>query len=96
MTNALARVCVDPLADHYAKLGANKLSMVFIRSVVESIPLQDPLFDIVTSINNFEAARNLVGQEGAVNHGHVEGGTANARTTAIRMPALKGPSLSSG
>lgn len=58
MIEAKTRVCLDPLADKYGRLGANTHDMVYVRSGVESMPLLDSSFDVVTSINNFDHVSN--------------------------------------
>lgn len=52
--NAAQRVCADPLAIKYGKLGSNEQSMVYVQSGAESMPFPTASFDVVATINNLD------------------------------------------
>ena len=56
---ASERVGLDPLADNYLKLGADKHQMKYVASPSESIPYEDHYFDIVTSFNSLDHVHDL-------------------------------------
>jgi ubiquinone/menaquinone biosynthesis C-methylase UbiE len=57
--NTKERVGLDPLADEYLKLGANKQQMKYISSGSENIPFEDNYFDVVCSFNSLDHVDNL-------------------------------------
>lgn len=56
---ARERVGLDPLADEYRALGADRHKMTYIRSGAESIPFPDGHFDIVTTFNSLDHVDNV-------------------------------------
>lgn len=57
--NALERVGVDPLADRYLKMGADKHAMRYVKAGCEAIPFEDGHFDIVTALNSLDHVENV-------------------------------------
>lgn len=53
------RYGLDPLANEYLKLGADKHKMKYVASGAEKIPFDDGYFDIVTSFNNIDHVDDL-------------------------------------
>ena len=53
-THAKKRVCVDPLANEYAAIGATNHTATYIVAGVESIPLPNSSYDVISSINNLD------------------------------------------
>lgn len=53
------RIGIDPLADKYRKLGADKLSMELIKASAENIPFEDEYFDVVCSFNSIDHVKYL-------------------------------------
>ena len=56
---ASRRIGLDPLADKYLELGADKHQMEYISSPSENIPLPDSACDAVFSFNSFDHVDNL-------------------------------------
>lgn len=56
---ASERVGLDPLANEYLKLGADKHKMRYVDSGSESMPFKDGHFDVVTSFNSLDHVANL-------------------------------------
>lgn len=57
--HALERVGVDPLADRYLKMGADKHAMRYVKAGCEAIPFEDGHFDIVTALNSLDHVENV-------------------------------------
>lgn len=57
--SASERVGLDPLADEYLKLGADKHSMRYVSAQSENMPLESSYFDIVCSFNSLDHVDNL-------------------------------------
>lgn len=57
--NAKERIGLDPLAEDYLKLGANKHEMKYVASGSEEIPFGDSYFDIVCSFNSIDHVEDL-------------------------------------
>jgi len=53
------RVGLDPLADQYRKLGADKHQMRYVAAPSESIPFPDNHFDVVMSFNSLDHVADL-------------------------------------
>lgn len=53
------RVGLDPLANSYLKLGADKHKMQYVATGVEKIPYPDRYFDVVCSFNSLDHVDNL-------------------------------------
>src|SRR4051794_25469220 len=51
---AAERVGLDPLANRYLKLGADRHRMRYVASGVEQIPFEDGHFDIVSCLNSLD------------------------------------------
>ena len=51
MDAAAERVGLDPLADRYLKLGADRHAMRYVAGPAEAMPLPDAYFDVVTAFN---------------------------------------------
>ncbi len=58
-TMAAECVGLDPLADSYLKMGADKHRMRYVKAGSEAIPFEDNYFDIVTSFNSLDHVDNL-------------------------------------
>lgn len=56
---AAERVGLDPLADKYLKLGANKHKMSYVKAYSEAIPFNDNYFDVVCTFNSVDHVDNL-------------------------------------
>lgn len=56
---AAERVGLDPLADHYKKLGAARHRMRYLAVGAESIPFADGHFDVVCSFNSLDHVDSL-------------------------------------
>jgi len=56
---AAERVGMDPLAEEYAKLGAAKQQMSYVKGYSEAIPFDDGYFDVVCSFNSLDHVSNL-------------------------------------
>ncbi len=50
---------LDPLADKYLKMGAQKHTMNYVKGVSESIPFEDNVMDIVCSFNSLDHVDNV-------------------------------------
>jgi ubiquinone/menaquinone biosynthesis C-methylase UbiE len=48
------RIGLDPLADKYLKLGADKHKMAYVNAPVEKIPFDEDYFDVVSSFNSLD------------------------------------------
>lgn len=57
--NASERIGLDPLADKYLSLGADKHQMQYVSSASENIPFQDSYFDITCSFNSLDHVENV-------------------------------------
>ncbi len=53
------RVGLDPLADEYLKLGADRHQMRYVAAPSEAIPFPDGHFDVVTSFNSLDHVADL-------------------------------------
>ncbi len=53
------RVGIDPLADEYKKLGADKHQMEYVASPSEKIPFENDFFDVVCSFNSLDHVDNV-------------------------------------
>jgi ubiquinone/menaquinone biosynthesis C-methylase UbiE len=53
------RIGLDPLADPYQLLGANKHKMRYVNGQAENIPFPNEFFDIVFSFNSLDHVDNL-------------------------------------
>lgn len=53
------RIGLDPLANEYQKLGADKHKMAYVAAPSEAIPFTDNYFDVVTSFNSLDHVENL-------------------------------------
>ena len=51
---ASERIGLDPLADEYLKLGADKHKMTYVNAPAEKIPFDEGYFDIVSSFNSLD------------------------------------------
>ena len=51
---ASERIGLDPLADEYLKLGADKHKMMYVNAPAEKIPFDEGYFDIVSSFNSLD------------------------------------------
>lgn len=58
-TTAAERVGLDPLANSYLKLGADKHKMTYVNSGSEHIPFGDNHFDVVCSFNSLDHVDDL-------------------------------------
>lgn len=58
-TNAAECVGLDPLANEYLKLGADKHRMQYVNAGSEAIPFEDNYFDVVTSFNSLDHVDDL-------------------------------------
>ena len=56
---ATERVGVDPLADDYLKIGADKHQMDYVCAPSERMPFADEHFDVLTSFNSLDHVDNL-------------------------------------
>lgn len=56
---AAERVGLDPLANEYLRLGADKHAMRYVASPAEKIPFADGHFDVVCSFNSLDHVDNL-------------------------------------
>ena len=56
---AADRVGLDPLADEYLKLGADRHKMRYVKSGSEEMPFEDGFFDVVCSFNSLDHVGNL-------------------------------------
>ncbi|BAY17053.1 ubiquinone biosynthesis O-methyltransferase [Anabaenopsis circularis NIES-21] len=52
--SASERIGLDPLADEYLKLGADKHKMSYVAAPSEKIPFADEYFDVVCSFNSLD------------------------------------------
>ncbi|MEX1010853.1 MAG: class I SAM-dependent methyltransferase [Balneolaceae bacterium] len=57
--HAARRVGLDPLADRYLKLGADRHEMEYVASGSEEIPFPDGMFDIVTAFNSLDHVSDI-------------------------------------
>lgn len=55
---AKSRVCVDPIARRYGRLGARAHKMVYVQSAAERMPFLDGSFDVVATINSLDHTEN--------------------------------------
>lgn len=55
---AKKRVGLDPLANSYLKLGADKHAMKYVNSTSESMPFEDSSFDVTCSFNSLDHVNN--------------------------------------
>jgi ubiquinone/menaquinone biosynthesis C-methylase UbiE len=51
---ATERIGLDPLADDYLKLGADRHKMKYVKAAAESVPFPNGYFDVVTSFNSLD------------------------------------------
>lgn len=58
-TNAAECIGLDPLAEKYLKMGADKHRMRYVNAGSEDIPFEDNYFDIVTSFNSLDHVDDL-------------------------------------
>lgn len=58
-TNAAERIGLDPLAEKYLRLGADKQTMRYIAAGSEAIPFPDGYFDLVSSFNSLDHVDDL-------------------------------------
>ncbi|MFN2442048.1 MAG: class I SAM-dependent methyltransferase [Thermoanaerobaculia bacterium] len=58
-TMASRRIGIDPLAEKYLALGADRHAMEYITSGAESIPLPDGAFDVVCSFNSLDHVESV-------------------------------------
>ncbi len=58
-TMASRRIGIDPLAEKYLALGADRHAMEYIASGAESIPLPDGACDVVCSFNSLDHVENV-------------------------------------
>ena len=58
-TTASRRIGVDPLANEYLRLGANRHQMEYFDSSSENIPLKDAECDVVCSFNSLDHVVNI-------------------------------------
>lgn len=56
---AAERIGLDPLADSYMKIGANKHLMKYVKGYAEDMPFEDKYFDFVCSFNNLDHVNDL-------------------------------------
>ncbi len=56
---AADRVGLDPLADEYLKLGADRHKMRYVKGGSEEMPFEDGFFDVVCSFNSLDHVGNL-------------------------------------
>lgn len=56
---ALERFGLDPNANKYLKLGANRHKMTYINASAEKIPFEGKYFDIITSFNSLDHVDDL-------------------------------------
>lgn len=57
--DALECVGLDPLADKYLELGADKHRMRYVKSYAEALPFADNYFDVVCSFNSLDHVAHL-------------------------------------
>ena len=57
--NALQRVGLDPLADEYLKIGADKHQMEYVAEGSEEMPFEDNYFDVICSFNSIDHVEDL-------------------------------------
>ena len=53
------RIGIDPLADHYLKMGADRHKMTYVKAYVEALPFEDNYFDIISSFNSIDHVENI-------------------------------------
>jgi ubiquinone/menaquinone biosynthesis C-methylase UbiE len=53
------RIGLDPLADKYMKMGADKHKMEYVKAYVEHMPFPDDHFDVITSFNSLDHVADL-------------------------------------
>jgi ubiquinone/menaquinone biosynthesis C-methylase UbiE len=53
------RIGLDPLANQYLKLGADKHSMEYVNAFSENMPFPDNYFDVITSFNSLDHVDNV-------------------------------------
>ncbi|MDP3444772.1 MAG: class I SAM-dependent methyltransferase, partial [Ignavibacteria bacterium] len=53
------RIGLDPLADQYLKLGADKHQMKYVNSYVENMPFENASCDLISSFNSLDHVKNL-------------------------------------
>ncbi|MFC2102170.1 class I SAM-dependent methyltransferase [Bacteroidota bacterium] len=58
-TMAAERIGVDPLADKYLKLGAERHGMTYTKAYLEDLPFPDNYFDVGCSFNSLDHVENL-------------------------------------
>lgn len=56
---AAERIGLDPLAEEYLRLGADKHKMVYVKAPSDKIPFSKGYFDVVTSFNSLDHVDNL-------------------------------------
>jgi ubiquinone/menaquinone biosynthesis C-methylase UbiE len=56
---AKERIGLDPLSEHYSKMGAKDHKMTYIKAYVENIPFPDNYFDVICSFNSLDHVDNL-------------------------------------
>jgi ubiquinone/menaquinone biosynthesis C-methylase UbiE len=57
--SAKERYGLDPLADSYLKLGADKHQMSYVKAYVEDMPFEKEKFDVVCSFNSLDHVSDL-------------------------------------
>jgi len=58
-TEAAERIGLDPLANEYLKLGADKHQMRYVDSPAEHIPFSNDYFDVVCTFNSLDHVANV-------------------------------------
>ena len=53
------RIGLDPLANSYLKLGANKHKMIYINASAEEIPYENEYFDFISTFNSLDHVDDL-------------------------------------
>lgn len=56
---AKERIGLDPLADKYLKLGADKQKMTYVKAYSENMPFSDDYFDVVCSFNSLDHVEDV-------------------------------------
>lgn len=90
---AAERVGLDPLADSYRELGADRHAMTYVATEAEAIPFPDAHFDVVSthnSLDHVDSVETVVGEIGRVTK---QGGTWLLAVETNAAPTATEPHL---